>query len=421
MKIVIISRSDDTGGAAVVSLRLMNALRAKGVDAKMLVCEKRTDSPFVELAASSRRIRQAFLIERLKIFISNGLNRDTLFRIDTAEEGLPLWRHPLVKEADVVCLAWVNQGMLSLKGVSKLIKMGKPLVWTMHDEWNFTGICHHAFNCRRFHQNCGDCPLLGKKASPTDLSAKTWRRKKSVCNLRGINYVAVSRWLAREAASSSLLGDQPMTVIPNPFDLSLRPSDCRSMKKKVILFGAARLDDSIKGLPILAEATRILSNRFPEVAEKMELWTFGNVKDADSLTHFGIAHKHLGRISGAKALADTYAAADMVVSPSHFENLPGTLVEAQAYGCVPVAFLRGGQDDIIDDGKTGIIVEYSDDLHLAAEAFAEGILKGLRLAAEPDVKRRMRASVEQRFSADAVAERYISLFNNLLTDADTCS
>ena len=38
MKVVIISRSDDTGGAAIVSLRLMDALRARGVDARMLVC-----------------------------------------------------------------------------------------------------------------------------------------------------------------------------------------------------------------------------------------------------------------------------------------------------------------------------------------------------------------------------------------------
>ena len=57
MRVVIISRSDQTGGAAVVSHRLMLALRAEGVDARMLVCEKVTDSPFVELAASPRRIR----------------------------------------------------------------------------------------------------------------------------------------------------------------------------------------------------------------------------------------------------------------------------------------------------------------------------------------------------------------------------
>ncbi len=54
LKVVIINKSDSTGGAAVVSFRLMNALRTAGVDARMLVAEKLTDSPFVEAAGKNR-------------------------------------------------------------------------------------------------------------------------------------------------------------------------------------------------------------------------------------------------------------------------------------------------------------------------------------------------------------------------------
>ena len=70
MKVVIINKSDSTGGAAVVSRRLMEALREEGVDARMLVVEKLTDSPYVEVAASKRDIKRPFLAERLKIFDS---------------------------------------------------------------------------------------------------------------------------------------------------------------------------------------------------------------------------------------------------------------------------------------------------------------------------------------------------------------
>ena len=104
MKVVIINKSDSTGGAAVVSFRLMNALRAAGVDARMLVAEKLTDSPYVELAAEAWRLKWSFLIDRLKIFLANGLNRKTLFKIDTGSDGVLLHEHPLVTEADVVCL-----------------------------------------------------------------------------------------------------------------------------------------------------------------------------------------------------------------------------------------------------------------------------------------------------------------------------
>ena len=102
MKVVIINKSDSTGGAAVVSFRLMNALRALGVEASMLVVEKKTDSPHVHVAASSSRIKRAFLAERLKIFLANGLRRDILFKVDLASDGLPLHRHRLVREADVI-------------------------------------------------------------------------------------------------------------------------------------------------------------------------------------------------------------------------------------------------------------------------------------------------------------------------------
>ena len=108
MKVVIINKSDSTGGAAVVSARLLRALCNLGVDAHMLVCEKLHDSGRVELAASPSRIKRSFLAERLKIFLANGLNRDNLFKVDTASDGLPLHRNRLVREADVICLNWVN-------------------------------------------------------------------------------------------------------------------------------------------------------------------------------------------------------------------------------------------------------------------------------------------------------------------------
>lgn len=117
MKVVLINKSDSTGGAAVVSKRLVEALRGINIDARMLVVEKLSDAPYVALAASPKRAAIPFLAERLKIFCSNGFSRAELFKADTASDGLPLCRHPWVREADVVVLGWMNQGMLSLKGI----------------------------------------------------------------------------------------------------------------------------------------------------------------------------------------------------------------------------------------------------------------------------------------------------------------
>lgn len=423
LRVVIINKSDSTGGAAVVSRRLMEAMRSEGIDARMLVVEKLTDSPFVEVAASPSAIKRPFLLERLKIFFRNGFNRTTLFKIDTASDGLPLWKHPLVKDADAVLLNWVNQGMLSLHGIRRILALGKPVVWTMHDMWCMTGVCHHAGSCVRFRNECGECPLLGKLKGANDLSRTIWRSKRSLySNLNRITFVAVSNWLAAKARESSLLKDEPVMVIPNVFPTTRKgeATKARGGNGRIrILFGAARLDDPIKGLPILAEATHIIYKEHPELAERMELITFGGVKDAASLKDFGIAHTHLGVVKGEEKVREVYESSDILVSASSYETLPGTLVEAQAYGCIPVSFNQGGQSDIIDHLSTGYIAEYSDSPHTAARNLAAGILWAVNLINDKDLRLKaiagMRENVLSKFSQQAITHKYIGLIESELT------
>lgn len=337
MKIALICKSDSTGGAAVVTFRLMNALRANGMDARMIVTEKKSGSPHVIEAASQNKSLVPFLAERLRIFAGNGFNRKTLFRIDTASDGLPLHRIPFVREADVICLNWVNQGVVSLKGIRKLAALGKPLVWTMHDMWNMTGICHHAGYCQKFlgpRGECGDCPLLEHKASKNDLSHKVWQHKRNLYDSVNINFVAVSTWLADTARKSSLMHDSDISVIPNAFDtttISLPTktavSDNRDSAR--IIFGAARIDDPVKNHHTLVEATKILADKYPQEAKRLELVTFGSLKDPDALKGVAIRHTHLGRIS-PEEIRDIYESGSVVVSTSEWETLPGTLIEGQA-------------------------------------------------------------------------------------------
>ena len=131
MKVVLINRSDTVGGAAVVTVRLMHALRHAGVDARMLVVDRRGTDANVALAGNKLKRAAAFYTERLGILARNGFRRDTLFQIDTADCGIDLAGHPWVREADVVALNWINQGMLSGKGIKRISALGKPIVWTM--------------------------------------------------------------------------------------------------------------------------------------------------------------------------------------------------------------------------------------------------------------------------------------------------
>ena len=411
LKLTFISRSDLRGGAAIVTYRLVETLRDLDIDARMLVCEKMSRSDFVQVCAPFRKIQYCFMKERLGVYVRNGFNRSTLFKMDPASEGLPLWQHPWVKDADAVFLGWVNQGMLSFKGLRKLLALNKPVVWIMHDMWNMTGICHHAEGCTGFLRECGDCPLLKKKAGDNDMSHRVWEMKKRIYDLRKIKFVAVSTWLAVKAGESRLMKDLEVKVIPNPFRISTK-DEVRDLTGKRngpvrIIFGAARLDDPIKGLPVLKKALEVLRSSYPVVASDVELVTFGSFKNIENLRNFAIPHIHLGMLKGAEEIKKAYEGCDIVVSTSDYETLPGTLVEGQAYGCIPVAIDHGGQRDIVEHLKTGWLAPWNDSQSIRAGMVAEGIVWAYRNVDDHRLLERMKESVERKFSAPEVARRIL--------------
>lgn len=410
MKIAIICRSDSTGGAAIVSRRLTEALRKEGEQATMLVLEKRSGKPYVVKADYPVLSKLAFLLERLRIFIANGFSRKNLFKADTGQYGVPLKNHPVVKDADAVILNWVNQGMLSLREIAEIAASGKRVVWTMHDMWNLTGICHHAMDCHHYREQCGHCFLLGRRAGKNDLSRRVHQKKETLYAGAGIRFVAVSNWLAGKAAESSLLAGQSVTVIPNPFDFTIPFRRKEPGEKKRILFAAATLDNWIKGLDTFRQAVKILREEMGASPENTEIAFLGAVKNPENLEGFALPAIHLGTVTDEIRLAEVYGEADVVASCSSFENLPGVLVEGQAYGAVPVAFDRGGQADIIDHLQTGYLAEWNEELPLRARNIAEGIKWALRQTEE--TRERMRRSAEERFAYGIIAKKYTNILDD---------
>lgn len=408
MKIALLTTNSHLGGAAVVTLRLAEALHEAGHQATVVAANVQQPHPRVVPAGKKAALKAAFLAEHAEIFLRNGLRRSDLFKVSTARFGIDLSEHPAVREADVILLSWVNQGMLSLKGVRRLASLGKPVVWMMHDMWNITGLCHHSSGCSRFQGCCGRCPLLHWEASSIDLSHARWDAKYETYRETPITFVAVSSWLQRLAQASSLLAHSPVRVIPNPLDVEsyiTAPTASRQElglpeKGKIILMGAARLDDPIKGLPIAVEALN--SMQTPDAVAVF----FGDLRDAGALKDLKRPHVHLGPVNDPERLRQIYASADVVMCPSLYETLPTTLIEGQAAGCTAVGFGGDGRDDIIFPGISG---------YLAQGRSPQSLAKTLDLAVTAPLSRdALHTFALRRFSAPAVAQRYISLFNELL-------
>ncbi len=256
--------------------RLMDALNNNGIKAKMLVRDKVTDDITVVGLPRSFRMQWNFLWERWCIFCRLHFSRKNLFTLDIANAGYDITSLPEFKEADIIHLHWVNQGMLSLKTIRKIISSGKPVVWTMHDIWPASSICHLTLGCHHYNNGCGNCKYLPGNGGKNDLSAKIWKKKQKVYNSGALSFVTCSRWLAAEARLSGLLAGHRIETIPNPIDTHVYcPQDKLESRlrtqlpqdKRIILFIAQRATNPYKGMDYLIEACRLMAEQHPEMRE----------------------------------------------------------------------------------------------------------------------------------------------------------
>lgn len=416
MKVLLVNTSERTGGAAVACNRLLEALNKQdGITAKMLVRDKQTDNPHVIALSQPFYQKLCFLWERFVIWTNNLFSRKNLFTVSIANAGTDITRLPEFKEADIIHLHWVNQGMLSLKGIQKIIASGKPVVWTMHDMWPCTAICHHAQMCNRYQSTCQSCPYL-RLPSKHDLSHRIFKQKKAIYAKGNLPIIAVSNWLASLVKQSSLLGNNEIAVIHNalnfntfqPIDKEEARTQLKLPNKQLIAFGAARIDDPIKGFDYLIEAIQKLINRDDFKKDKLHLLLFGSMKYPKMLLQIPISYTYFGHIKDTNQLSALYSAADVTVSTSKYETFGQTLAEAQACGCLPVSFDNSGQTDIITHKADGYLAKAynTDDL---ANGIAWALHKGKNIASES-----LRQSVVQRFSSDVIAYKHLHLYKQLI-------
>ena len=416
MRVLIVNTSERTGGAAVAASRLMEALNNNGVKAKMLVRDKETDRLTVAAVPGQKWMQFYFLWERFVVWLRLYFNRKHLFEVDIANCGADVTQLPEFQEADVVHLHWINQGMLSLKGIRKILNTGKPVVWTMHDIWPATAICHLTLDCRNFETQCAHCRLLPGSGSTNDLSTQIWKRKQQMLNDRQITFVTCSQWLAGEAQKSALLKGQRVVSIPNPIDTHIyTPKDKQQARQRVglptegriILFASQRVTNRNKGMGYLLEACRLLAEQYPEKKEDITVAILGgHAEEIEGQLPFRTCP--LGYVNDEQRIVDIYNAADVFVLPSLSENLPNTIMEAMACGVPSVGFRIGGIPEEIDHQQNGYVADYC-----SSEDLARGIWWTLYEADHEVVRKACLQKVAHNYSQQSVANHYLEVYESL--------
>lgn len=409
MKVAIVSSFDLDGGAARAAYRLHHALLEHGANSRMFVQVRTSADPSVfgrsaGLPKLIGRIRplvdhtpSQWMGTRLGQFSVNWLPGDLLPKLAAFDP-------------DVVHLHWINAGYVS---VGQFAKIRRPLVWTAHDMWPFTGGCHYDEGCERFSQSgCVPCPMH-LRGGVLRLAGRRLQAKQAAFAATELTVVSPSHWLADVARRSPVASGAPIKVLPNGIDLrrfkAIDKAAARALfalppDKTILLFGAVKSDSTPrKGFVHLDEMLRHAAAS--PLADSIVLCVYGTATKGEGQLH-GIPTRHVGHLHDDESLIALYSAADVFIAPSLQDNLPNTVVEASACGLPTIAFDIGGMPDLIEDGVTGF---------LAREVNGRALLDALHKAlVDPSwrvaASRAARKLAEDRFCSRKFAAAHVTLY-----------
>lgn len=412
MNISILTTSSNSGGAAIAAHRLMNALNRSGeVEAKMLVRDNKCHDKNVLTIGNSLCNKLKFAFERGLIWSWNRFSRNNLFQVSIANTGYDVTKAEAFNNVDIIHIHWTQQGFLSLNDMKKIFSSGKPVVWTMHDMWACTGICHHSEECEKFMSHCHSCQYL-TASNGKDLSYRIFERKKRLYQNSDFTVVACSRWLQGKAQSSALLKGKRIVCIPNPIDdklfSPLPEEEARKelglpLNAKLVLFASQKVTDKRKGIDYLVAAAKILK----EKGTDMEFVIMGGKSD-DVTSILPFKCHSLGYIDSEEKAAKVYNACNLFVTPSLMENLPNTIMEAMACGTPCVGFNIGGIPEMIDHKTNGYVAEYK-----SASDLAEGISWVIENSEYKKISQVARDKVLKEYSEKTVAQKFVDLYKSI--------
>jgi len=246
-----------------------------------------------------------------------------------------------------------------------LKESNKPVVWTFHDCWPFTGHCSYfdRANCSRWQSECFKCPL--KRGYPAswflDNSTRNYILKKETFGgLNNLTLVSPSDWLSKHLANS-FLKQYPVKIINNGLDLEkFKPFDPTSARNKWnlsgkhIILGVANIWSSRKGFDDFIKLRTLLDSQIEIVLVGL---TPRHIKNLPT----GI--RGICRTDSIEDLSSLYSAADVFVNPTWIDNFPTVNLEALACGTPVVTYDTGGSVESIDN-ETGRFVPKGDVLLL---------------------------------------------------------
>ena len=411
MRVVQLNLSDYymNGGTSIAMYRLHIALRKAGLDSKIL-CKLKT----IETSQNIVQIQRSMTVKLLEKILKEGVTSQLGLNNLSAISSFNIINNQLCLDADLLNLHCIHEDFF-IYLLLPLLTENKPAVFTLHDMWAFTGHCAYSYDCDRWKIGCGKCPYPDSSPSiKRDGTRWEWKLKNWAYNRSNLTIVTNSKWLM-EQAKQSMLNRLPIYNIPYGIDTeAYQPLDteqCRLLLgiptgKKVLMFGAEKLNDPRKGGDLLHKALQSLPESLK--AETVLLLLGGNGQALADIT--GFQTLNLGYLSNERLMAIAYSAADLFLFPTRADTFGLVSIESQACGTPVVSFRVGGVPEHVRPGITGYLAEPED-----AEDFRDGIVQLLEdQPLRSYMSHQCREIAVKEYSLELYAQRYMDLYRQLL-------
>ena len=314
-------------------------------------------------------------------------------------------------DPDIIHLHNIHGYYLHIGVLFEYLKSSKkPVVWTFHDCWPFTGHCSYfdAVNCYKWRTGCYSCPNKAgyPKSILIDNSRINYRDKKHL--FTGVSYmvlVSPSQWLAGHLRES-FLKDYEIKVINNGIDTeNFKPiiSDTLIEKYKIsgkYILGVASTWTKRKGLDDFIRLRAMLEPEIGIVLVGLNRNQAGKLPD-------GIIS--ITRTENINELAALYSGAEVFVNPTYVDNFPTTNIEALSCGTPVITYDTGGSPEAVDE-RTGFVIPKGD-----IDGLKESINQIIN-AEQDEYVTPCRQRAASLYDSQYMAKQYLSLYQSLIGD-----
>lgn len=304
---------------------------------------------------------------------------------------------------DLIHIHIIHHGYLDYEMLMKyLIWLNKPVVFTVHDMWLFTGGCYYysSIGCNEFMNRCSHCPKNEKELDcrKNETERCLYKKLSLFDSLKNISFVSVSPWVYSEIKKSHL-AKYPQYLVMNSIDkVNDSLPKCKKRDKFTIIGVATNWDDR-KGLGRFYELGRKLKGECDillvgNVAEKLKF-------DAPSNIIF------YGYVNSSIELYDLYSSCNLYVSMSFEETFGLTFIEAALSGIRGMGF---------SSTAIPVVLKKINGYIISSCTVEEAEIKIRQLLENPkmcEIKKEEYRDIKKYFSPQRMAFEYMSVYEKM--------